>query len=147
MNKTPDCTLCLQKQEELKQLLLPLSHEMRYQKIIALGRSLAPFPPEQMQEENLVSGCQSILYLYAELRDGKAHFYVGGDALISVGLAALLLFVYNDQPPEALFTCPPLFLQDLDLFSLLTPSRANGLSGLYQKMKLLAAKMIAEKNP
>lgn len=99
------------------------------------GEILPPFDPSWKKEENLVSGCQSILYLHSELHEGKIFFYADSDALISKGLAALLIEFYNNRPPEEVLQVEPTFIEELDLPSALTPSRVNGLSSLYLKMK------------
>ncbi|MBI3900710.1 MAG: SufE family protein [Chlamydiia bacterium] len=111
------------------------SREALYQKIMELGKDLPPFQEAWKTEANRVIGCQSLMYLHSELREGKVYFYAASDALISAGLAALLLAVYSEEPPESILVCPPQFLEELGIPSALTPGRANGLSSLYLKMK------------
>lgn len=106
-----------------------------YQKIICLGRTLLPISSQAKTEENRVTGCQSLLYLHSELKDGKIFFYADSDALISKGLAALLIDFYNGSTPEEVLKVPPDFIEELDLPSALSPSRVNGLASLYLKMK------------
>jgi sulfur transfer protein SufE len=103
---------CLAKQERVKKIFTNCKTSTEiYEKIIGLGRALGHFPDAWKTSEHLVSGCQSQVYLHTELMDGKVRFAVGADALISAGLAALLLAVYNDEPPEAVLGCPPAFLE------------------------------------
>lgn len=116
--------------------------EMIYQKIIEWGKKLPPFNPEWKNEENLVSGCQSLMYLHAETQEGKIYFYAASDALISAGLAALLIEAYNGETPETVLTSPPLFLDSIGIPASLTPGRANGLASLYLKMKQEALKFL-----
>ena len=116
--------------------------EERYEKVIALGRELPPFPEEEKIEKNRVKGCQSILYLKMERLKEKLHILTTSDALISAGLATLLTSIYQEEPPEAILQCPPLFLREIGLLDALSPNRSNGLRSLYQKMQLEGAKLI-----
>jgi cysteine desulfuration protein SufE len=127
---------CQTKQKQVKLLFeCCVTAEKKYEKIIELGKQLTPYPTEFKTSDYLVKGCQSMMYLYAQLIDGKVHFYAYSEALISAGLVALLLSVYNDEPPEAILTCPPRFLEELGIYSNLSPGRANGLDSLLQRMK------------
>jgi len=135
---------CLNKQENLKELFLSLNTpEERYEKVIAMGRALPPFPKEDQTEENRVNGCQSTLFLKIALRNGKMEILTSSDALISSGLAALLVAIYQDEPPEALLRCPPLFLKEIGILEALSPSRSNGLRSVYQKMQQDVVKLVA----
>ena len=127
---------CLLKQDELKKLFLAFSTpEKKYEKVIELGRSLPSYPSSYMTDEHLVKGCQSRLYLHSQIKGGNIYYHAYSDALISAGLAALLLKVYNGESPEAVIKCPPHILKELGLLHLLTPSRSNGLKSLYMKMQ------------
>jgi len=111
------------------------SREELYQKIMEIGKELPPFDEAWTIPENLVSGCQSILYLHSEVKEGKIYFYASSDALISKGLAALLIDFYSGRPPEEVLKVAPTFLEELKIPEALSPSRANGLASLYLKMK------------
>jgi cysteine desulfuration protein SufE len=127
------------KSEELKKKFLSMgSMEARYGALIELGKSLAPYPNELKTPDRMVSGCQSILHLHASLREGKIFFEASSDALISAGLAALLLAVYSGETPETLLTCPPHFLSELGIIGQLSPNRSNGLAHIHLRMKQLA---------
>ncbi|MFN0065660.1 MAG: SufE family protein [Chlamydiales bacterium] len=106
-----------------------------YQQIIDKGKELTPFHPAWKTEENLVSGCQSIMYLHSELTEGKITYFADSKALISRGLAALLLAFYNGKEPEFVLKNPPIFLEKEGIVENLTPGRANGVASLYLKMK------------
>jgi len=126
---------CLEKQNQLKKMFASCSSkDNRYEKIIELGQQLPSFNPASRIETNLVSGCQSIMYLETTLRDGKVYFNADSEALISKGLAALLIYVYSGQSPETLTLCPPTFLAEIGLQNSLSPARSNGLASLYIKM-------------
>jgi cysteine desulfuration protein SufE len=127
---------CLTKQQRVKLLFEGcITSEQKYQKIIELGRQLTPYPVEFKTAEHLVKGCQSTMHLHSELIDGKIRFHVFSEALISAGLAALLLAVYNDESPDVILTCPPQFLEELGIHGSLSPGRSNGLASLFQHMK------------
>lgn len=121
---------------EIKKIFAQLSADERYQRLMQMGRRLPPFPDALKTPANLVAGCQSTLYLHSDLRDGKIFFQAHADALISSGLAALLIFVYSGEPPQTALLHPPAFLSDLSLS--LTPARSNGLFHIHLRMKQLA---------
>jgi cysteine desulfuration protein SufE len=127
---------CLTKQRRVIELFSGcLNSQMKYEKIIDLGRQLPPYPVDLKTADRLVKGCQSQMYLNAVLSNGKVHFTAYSEALISLGLAALLLAVYNDEPPEAVLSCPPSFLEKLGIHDSLSPSRSNGLDSFFLRMK------------
>lgn len=119
-----------------------LSGEDRYKALIDLGRSLPPFPLALKIPENLVSGCQSNLYLSAQFIDGLVYFEAASDALISAGLAAILIAVYNGESPETILKQPPQFLNDLGIYTSLSANRSNGLSQIHLRMKKEALKFL-----
>lgn len=127
---------CLQKQESVKKLFESCdSEEKKYQKIIELGRQLPKVSDQFKSPEYIVKGCQSIVYLGSNLKDGKVFYEAESEALISAGLAALLLYVYNGESPEAILKCPPTYLDELGIGASLTPNRANGLYSIHLKIK------------
>lgn len=124
------------KEEELKALFAScLTAEAKYEKIIALGKELPPFDAAYKTPGNLVEGCQSVMYLKSEVREGVLFFSVYSEALISKGLAALLLHLYQGESAETVFKNPPSILQELGILQTLTPGRSNGLAALYLRMK------------
>ena len=136
--------------ENLRKIFIStLSSEERYLRIIDLGRTLGAYP-DKLRIPNLqVSGCQSTLYLSSKFSDGKIFFEAHSDALISAGLAAILIFVYSGQTPEEILKTPPSFLNELGILSSLSPSRSNGLANIHLRMKrdaLLAIKSL-DANP
>jgi cysteine desulfuration protein SufE len=127
---------CLQKQEEIKKFFSSCtSQESKYAKIIELGRKGQKLAPEYITPKNLVKGCQSQVYLYTYWENGKIWFQAGADALISAGLAALLVNVYNGEDLETILKCAPSYLEELGIGSSLTPNRANGLYSIHLRMK------------
>ena len=127
------------KSQDLKEKFLALpSMEARYAALIELGKTLKPYPENLKTPDRIVKGCQSTLYLHADLKDGKIFFTAASDALISAGLAALLLLVYNEETPETLLTAPPAFLSEIGIIGSLSPNRSNGLAHIHLRMKQLA---------
>lgn len=111
------------------------SKEEIYQTIMDLGTKLPTFDPAWKIEENLVVGCQSIMYLKTVEKEGVLTFYAYSDALISKGLAALMIGVYENQSAEWILKNKPLFLEEMGIIGILTPSRGNGVLSLYKKMQ------------
>jgi cysteine desulfuration protein SufE len=139
---------CLGKQEELKTVFQHcVGPEAIYQKLIELGKKLPPFPESEKIPENVVSGCQSLMYLSASQGgDGLITFRAGSEALISAGLAAVLIKVYSGETPEAVLKCPPLFLTEIGIQTSLTPSRSDGLASLFLKIKQKALNFLINTN-
>lgn len=134
-------THCLQKQKRVVDMFSACkTAEERYNKIIDLGQQSKRLDPEDRIPENLVKGCQSLMYLKAHY-DGKLmHFAAESDALISAGLAVLLILVYDGEAPEVVLKCPPAYLEEIGVTSALSPNRANGLYSLHLRMKQEALK-------
>ncbi len=132
---------CLQKQAAIKSIFAAcLTPEARYQKIIELGRQLPAFNPDARLPANLVPGCQSVMYLEATLQNNLLFLNADSEALISKGLAALLIYVYSGETPDTVANCPPAFIQEIGLHNALSPTRSNGLASLYHKMRQEALK-------
>jgi cysteine desulfuration protein SufE len=138
-------TSCLAKQANLKKIfeVLP-TPEARYKKLMEMGRSLPSFPEIHKVEENIVKGCQSILYLHTTFLNGNLYFEVGSEALISAGLASLLLEVYSGESAEVILKCPPSFIDELGIQASLSPGRSNGLASMYLRMKQDALKILMQ---
>jgi cysteine desulfuration protein SufE len=134
---------CILKQQNIISLLSAcLTAEEKYCKIIELGRQLPAYHQKYKTPENLVTGCQSSTYLHASLESEKVIFLVHSEALISAGLAALLISVYNEESAKTILTCPPTFLDTIGIRASLTPSRANGLYSIYHRMKQDALRLL-----
>ncbi|MGK5594852.1 MAG: SufE family protein [Parachlamydiaceae bacterium] len=133
---------CIQKQSKVKQLFSSISEEERYSKIIELGKQLQPLSREYKTESNRVPGCQSTMYLRAYRQGDQIFYEAESDALISAGLAALLLQVYSGENAETILKCPPTYLEEIGISASLTPNRANGLYSIHLKMKQEALKLL-----
>jgi cysteine desulfuration protein SufE len=136
---------CLQKQNTIKKLFSECkSKEQIYQKIIEIGKNEPQLSPEFKIPENEVPGCQSLMYLHAYYENGNVYFKADSEALISFGLAALLIRVYSGETPEAILTCPPNYLEEIGISSSLSPNRANGLYQIHLKMKQKALQYLGK---
>lgn len=134
---------CLEKQEQVKLFFLNCADEQaKYEKIILLGKENSPLEECYKIPSNKVHGCQSTMYLHATYTDGRVYFKVESDALISAGLANLLIQVYSGETPEAIIKCPPDYLEELGISASLTPSRANGLYSIHLRMKQEALRFL-----
>lgn len=138
---------CIEKQNEMRMLFAACPNEDdKYKKIIEWGKTLPSLNPAFKTPDHLVKGCQSTMYLRAYLKEGLVYFEADSDALISAGLASILIYVYNGEKPETILTVPPSFLDDLGIRTSLTPSRANGLYSVHLRMKQEALKLITGKH-
>ena len=117
--------------------------EELYQMIISLGSELPQFDNSKKIEDNLVKGCQSLMYITTSTESGRFFFTAYSDALISKGLAALLYLVYQGQTLETVIHEPPVFLKEWGILSSLSPTRSNGVLSLYLRMKHEAIKHLA----
>ena len=111
--------------------------EDKYNYIIDLGKGLQEMPAAYKVAQNLIKGCQSNVWLWAERKDDDTiEFFAESDAIITKGLIALLLKVYNHMPTYEVSTADWSFIADLGLQEHLSPSRANGLNAMMGKIKL-----------
>lgn len=137
---------CLEKQQKIKDLFLSCpTDEAKYEKVIEMGRQQPPLAETHKKPENLVKGCQSQMYIHSYWLNDTIIFETESDALISAGLAALLVQVYSGEPPEAILKCPPSYLDEIGISSSLTPNRASGLYSMHLRMKQDALKMLVER--
>lgn len=137
---------CEQKQEKIKAEFAQFtSQEEIYLNIIEWGRKLTPMQEHLKTKEALVSGCQSEMFLSCSLENDKIFFTAASDALISAGLAALLLYVYNGETPEVVLKCPPHFLEDAGIRASLSPTRSNGLANIFLQMQRESLNIIVSK--
>ncbi len=108
----------------------------RYKRIIELGRDLSPFPEEHRTDRNKVKGCQSQVWLHAELVDGRVRLHGDSDAAIVKGLVSIVLKAFSDAPPQEIAATPASFVNQLGLSENLSQTRANGLAALIKQIKL-----------
>lgn len=110
----------------------------RYQLLIDLGGEQEPLADEYKTDNNLIEGCQSRVWLHADLVDGKVEFRAESDALIVKGIVALLMKVYSGRTPDEILENDPYFVEAIGLKEHLSPTRSNGLVAMIKQMKLYA---------
>lgn len=112
--------------------------EDRYKHLIGLGKSLAPMAEEHKTENNKIKGCQSQVWLHAELAGDKVIFTADSDASIVKGIIALLVQVYSGCTPDEILSIKPTFLEEIGLREHLSMSRANGLTAMVKQISFYA---------
>lgn len=111
----------------------------RYAAIIDAGEELPPIDPRYKVPENLIEGCQSSVWLHADLTpDGRVHYEADSNTSIVKGIIALLVSVLNDHTPDEILNADLHFIDDIGLGENLSPYRANGLLAMLKQMKYYA---------
>jgi len=118
----------------------------RYEHLIALGQLLPPYDEKNKVEQNLISGCQSRVWLDAQYRDGRVWFTADSDAIITKGIVSLLVRVLSGQTPQAILSASLNFITIIGLKENLSPTRANGLLAMIKQMKMYALAFSAHEN-
>ena len=110
----------------------------KYQLLIDLGNEQEPLADKYKTEQNLIDGCQSRVWLQADLIDGTIHFSAESDALIVKGIVALLIRVLSDHTPQEILDADLYFIEEIGLKEHLSPTRSNGLLAMVKQMKVYA---------
>ncbi len=110
----------------------------KYEHLIDLGKSLPLIDPSLKTDERIIKGCQSKVWLDAQLKDNKVVFTADSDAIITKGIVAVLIRVFSNQTPEAIVNADTKFIDEIGLKEHLSPTRANGLVAMVKQMKLYA---------
>ena len=110
----------------------------KYQLLIDLGSDQPPLEEKYKTEQNLIDGCQSRVWLQADMIDGKLHFQAESDALIVKGIVALLIRVLGDHTPQEILDTDLYFIERIGLSEHLSPTRSNGLLAMIKQMKMYA---------
>ena len=111
----------------------------KYQLLIDLGNEQEPLDEQYKNESNLIEGCQSRVWLQADLTDeGKIHFQAESDALIVKGIITLLIRVLDNQTPDDILNADLYFIEQIGLREHLSPTRSNGLLAMMKQMRMYA---------
>lgn len=110
----------------------------KYSLLIELGNSLPPLEDKFKNENNLIEGCQSRVWLQADYNDGKIFFKAESDAVIVKGIVALLVDVLSGHTPEEILNADLYFIDEIGLKEHLSPTRSNGLLSMVKQMRLYA---------
>ncbi|HNT42322.1 MAG TPA: SufE family protein [Tenuifilaceae bacterium] len=110
----------------------------RYQQLIELGKELPPIDEKKRTDQYLINGCQSKVWLDAELRDGRIFFSADSDAIITKGIVSLLIKVLSGRTPEEIINADLYFIDKIGLRENLSPTRSNGLVAMVKQMRMYA---------
>jgi cysteine desulfuration protein SufE len=110
----------------------------KYNFIIELSKELPPFNPENKTKQNLINGCQSRVWLNAELENGKLVFTADSDAIITKGIVAMLIKVFSNRSPVEIREAELYFIERIGLKQNLSPTRSNGLLSMVKQMRMYA---------
>ena len=110
----------------------------KYQLLIDLGNEQEPLAPKYKNDQNLIDGCQSRVWLQADLVDGKVEFQAESDALIVKGIIALLIKVVSGHTPDEILDNELYFIEAIGLKDHLSPTRSNGLLAMVKQMRMYA---------
>ena len=110
----------------------------KYQLLIDLGNEQEPLDEKYKTEQNLIDGCQSRVWLQADLVDGKVIFQAESDALIVKGIITLLIKVVSGHTPDEILDSDLYFIEKIGLKEHLSPTRSNGLLAMVKQMRMYA---------
>ena len=110
----------------------------KYEYLIELGKNLDAYPEGKKTDDRLIKGCQSRVWLDYSLQDGKLFFQADSDAIITKGIISLLIGVYSGRTPEEIAADDFGFIEEIGLKENLSPTRANGLVSMIEKIREIA---------
>ncbi|MBR8534296.1 SufE family protein [Carboxylicivirga mesophila] len=110
----------------------------KYSYLIEIGNDLEGFKDEWRLEQNLIEGCQSKVWVHAELQDDKIIYSADSDAIITKGIIALLIRVLSGRTPDEILNSELNFVEEIGLKDHLSPTRSNGLLAMMKQMRLYA---------
>ncbi len=110
----------------------------KYAYLIEIGNGMPAMDERYKTDDNLIKGCQSRVWFYPEMRDGLLYFVADSDAIITKGIAALLVRVFSGQSPEAIAGADLGFIDEIGLRQHLSPTRSNGLVSMIRQIKMYA---------
>lgn len=112
----------------------------KYEYIIDLGKGLEGYPEEKKTDEHLIKGCQSRVWLDAEVREGRIWFSADSDAIITRGIISLLIGIYSGATPQEILASDFSVVEKIGLRENLSPTRANGLVSMIETIRAIAAR-------
>ena len=116
----------------------------RYEYIIELGKTLPLIDEQFKKDENLIKGCQSKVWLHAEINNDKIIFTADSDAILTKGIIAILIRTFSNQKAEDVMNADMSFIDEIGLKEHLSPTRANGLVSMMKQIKLYAIALQAK---
>ena len=112
--------------------------EERYQYMIDLGKTLPLIEEQYKTEDHIIKGCQSKVWVHAQMDDDKVVFTADSDAIITKGIIAILIRVFSNQHPKDIIEADTDFIDKIGLKEHLSPTRANGLVSMIKQLKMYA---------
>ncbi len=112
--------------------------EERYQYMIDLGKTLPLIDEKYKTEDHIIKGCQSKVWVHADMEDDKVNFTADSDAIITKGIIAILIRVFSNQHPKDIIEADTDFIDEIGLKEHLSPTRANGLVSMIKQLKMYA---------
>ncbi|MDG1730998.1 MAG: SufE family protein [Algibacter sp.] len=112
--------------------------EERYQYMIDLGKDLPLIKDQYKTDSNIIKGCQSKVWVHAEMKDDKIEFTADSDAIITKGIIAILIRTFSNQHPKDIINANTDFIDKIGLKEHLSPTRANGLVSMVKQLKMYA---------
>jgi len=112
--------------------------EERYQYMIDLGKDLPLIDEKYKTDDNIIKGCQSKVWVHANMQDDKINFTADSDAIITKGIIAILIRAFSNQHPKDILEANTDFIDKIGLKEHLSPTRANGLVSMIKQLKLYA---------
>ncbi|SHI87705.1 Cysteine desulfuration protein SufE [Mesonia phycicola] len=110
----------------------------RYEYMIELGKSLPLIDEQYKNEDHIIKGCQSKVWVHADMKDGLVVFTADSDAIITKGIIAILIRVFSNQAPNTILETDTDFIDEIGLKEHLSPTRANGLVSMIKQIKMYA---------
>lgn len=110
----------------------------RYEYMIELGKALPLIDESYKTDEYIIKGCQSKVWVHAELKEDKLFFRADSDAIITKGIIAILVRAFSNQKPADIIKADTAFIDEIGLKEHLSPTRANGLVSMIKQLKLYA---------
>ena len=110
----------------------------RYEYMIELSKGLEKMDEQMKNDQNIIKGCQSKVWLHAELNEGKIKFLADSEAIITRGIIAILLAIFNNRTPQEIIESDTNFIEKIGLKEHLSPNRANGLYSMIKQIKFYA---------
>ena len=107
----------------------------KYEYMIELSKGLDKMDQEMKSDKNIIKGCQSKVWLHADYSDGKIKFLADSEAIITRGIIAILLMVFNNKTPDEIINSDISFIEKIGLKEHLSPNRANGLYSMIKQIK------------
>ena len=110
----------------------------RYEYMIELSKGLEKMDEQMKNDKNIIKGCQSKVWLHAELNEGKIKFLADSEAIITRGIIAILLTIFNNRTPKEIIESDTNFIEKIGLKEHLSITRANGMLSMLKQMKMYA---------